>query len=120
MCLFDVVSYTSIFLMFSDFGFYITKVTDPTPGPGFAPPSLCSPIAPSSRLPTREGREAASSVANKAVAAPLPSRGGAGVGSVTIHHTLCLLNHDLFAIVDVDAGGGGLGLQAATVEGVPL
>ena len=30
------------------------------------------------------------------------------------------LNHDLFAVVHVDAGGGGLGLQAATVEGEPV
>ena len=28
------------------------------------------------------------------------------------------LNHYLFAVVHVDAGGGELGLQAATVEGV--
>ena len=34
------------------------EVTNPTPDPGFAPPSLRSPIAPSSQLPTREGRAA--------------------------------------------------------------
>ena len=33
----------------------LTNNTDPTPNPDFAPPSLRSPIAPSSQLPTREG-----------------------------------------------------------------
>jgi hypothetical protein len=33
-------------------------ITDPTPDPGFAPPSLRSPIAPSSQLPTGAGSSA--------------------------------------------------------------
>ena len=36
-----------------------SEVTDPAPGPGFAPPSLRSPIAPSSQLPTGVGSCAA-------------------------------------------------------------
>ena len=71
-----------------EYCYYLGKNTDPTPDPGFAPPSLRSPIAPSSQLPTWEGSAYGLPAAGKAAATPHPCRGGVPEGRGGVSNSL--------------------------------